>query len=71
MSVMNAAAPVAIDEFIAHVLGRAHQTAEAVHEPDEARVILHIAQLFAEELANRQPHFDRLEFIEAITRDPT
>jgi hypothetical protein len=62
--------PVAVDRYIADLLRRAHQTAEAVHGPDEARAILHVAQLFAEELAKTEPQFDRGEFIEAITREP-
>ena len=77
MSVIDASAstvvtaPVAVDQYIADVLGRAHQTAEAFDEPDEARAILHVAQLFAEELAKIDPQFDGLHFIEAITRDPS
>jgi len=62
--------PVAMDKFIADLLRRAHQTAEAVHGPDEARAVLHVAHLFAQELAKTEPEFDRLEFIEAITQEP-
>ena len=63
--------PISLDQYIADVLRRAHQTAEAVHDPDEARAILHIAQLFAEQLAEADPHFDRLLFLEAVTREQT
>ena len=76
MSVITASAPTAVttptavDQYIADVLGRAHQTAEAFDEPNEARAILHVAQLFAEELAKIDPQFDGLHFIEAITREP-
>jgi hypothetical protein len=79
MSVINTSAPVvatgrsepvAVDQYIAEVLRTAHQTAEAVNEPDEARAILHVAQLFAEKLAEMDPDFDRLQFLEAITREP-
>jgi hypothetical protein len=63
--------PVSVEQYIADVLGRAHQAAEALHEPDEARAILHVAQLFAEDLARTDLRFDRVQFIEAITRDPT
>jgi hypothetical protein len=62
--------PVAVEQYIADVLGRAHQNAEAVHEPDEARAILHVAQLFADDLAKADLRFDRVEFIRAITREP-
>jgi len=68
MSVVNAS--VAVDQYIADVLRRAHQAAESVHEPDEARAILHVAHLFAEELAEADPNFDRLQFLQTITREP-
>jgi hypothetical protein len=61
--------PVAVAEFISDVLRRAHQTAEAVHDPDQARAILDVAQLFADDLTRTDPHFDRLRFIEAATQD--
>ena len=63
-------APAAVDQYIADVLRRAHQTAEAFDEPDEARAILHVAQLFADELAKQDSDFDGPRFIAAITRDP-
>jgi hypothetical protein len=63
-------APVAVDQYIADVLRRAHQKAEAFDEPDEARGILHVAQLFAEELAKEDSQFDGPQFIATITRDP-
>jgi hypothetical protein len=62
--------PAAVEQYIAEVLRRAHQTAEAGQGPGEARAILHVAQLFAEELADADPHFDRLQFIQAITGEP-
>jgi hypothetical protein len=52
------------------VLHRAHQTAEAADRPQEARAILHVAELFADDLARRDPQFDRVRFIQAATRDP-
>jgi hypothetical protein len=61
--------PGAVDHYIADVLRRAHQTAEVGHRPDEARAILHVAELFAEDLAKTDPQFDRLRFIQVITRD--
>jgi hypothetical protein len=57
----------AVDRLVARVLCRAHRAAEAVDAPDEARVILHLAQCFADELAAASPRFDRLRFIEAAT----
>ena len=39
-------------------------------EVGHARAILHVAQLFAEDLARTDLRFDRVQFIEAITRDP-
>jgi hypothetical protein len=59
----------AIDEFVARVLGQAHQEAYARAAPDEARVILELAQLFADELAKTDLRFDRLRFIEAATEE--
>jgi hypothetical protein len=63
--------PLAIDEFVAHVLGRAHQAAYAHAAPDEERVILGLAQLFAEELAKLSLPFDRLRFIAAAVEEPS
>jgi hypothetical protein len=54
---------------IAQVLGRAHRTAEAQNAPNEARVILHVAHSFADELAGTDHRFDRERFIQAATED--
>jgi hypothetical protein len=54
-------------DLIASVLQRAHVAAVAHDEPDEARVILHVAQSFADELAVANPCFDRLGFIRDAT----
>ncbi len=62
--------PLAVDEFVARVLGRAHRAACAHAEPDEARVILELAHLFADELATTNVRFDRLRFIEAVIEEP-
>ena len=62
--------PLAVDEFIARVLGQAHEAAYAHAAPDEARVILALAQLFADELARADLQFDRLRFIHAATEEP-
>jgi hypothetical protein len=59
------------DELIARVLSRAHQTMEARNAPDEARAVLHVAHSFADELATLDPRFDRLQFIEDVTEDPS
>jgi hypothetical protein len=61
----------AVDELIARVLSRAHQTMEARNAPDEARAVLHVAHSFADELATLDPRFDRLQFIEDVTEDPS
>jgi hypothetical protein len=68
--VLGAGEPLAVDEFLARVLGHAHQAAFAHAAPDEARVILELAQLFADELAKVTRRFDRLRFIEAVTEEP-
>jgi hypothetical protein len=58
------------EEFIAHVLHRAHHTARTSEEPGEARTVLRVAHLFADELAAIGRRFDRARFIEAVTREP-
>jgi hypothetical protein len=58
-----------VDELIARVLSRAHGTAEALDEPDEARAILEVAHSFADELATLDPRFDRLRFIRKVMED--
>jgi acyl transferase domain-containing protein len=63
--------PEAVDQLVARVLTGAHQTAEALNTPNEARAILHIAQSFADELATLDPRFDRLQFIKDVTEDPS
>lgn len=60
-----------VEEFIAHVLHRAHHAAQASGAPGEARTVLGLAQLFAEELAAISEEFDRLRFIQAATYEPT
>jgi hypothetical protein len=59
-----------VDEFVAGVLGQAHRAAYAHAAPDEARVILHLAHVFADELAKTDPRFDRPRFIEAALEEP-
>jgi hypothetical protein len=68
---MHSPALAAEFELIARVLGRAHRTAEALDEPDEARAILHLAQSFADELATADPRFDRLRFVRDATGQPS
>jgi hypothetical protein len=60
-----------VDQFVVRVLRRAHQTAEARDEPSAERAILHVAQLFADELTASQPGFDRLGFVTAATERPS
>ena len=59
--------PLAAGELIAHVLRRAHDTAETLNSPDEARAILHVARFFADALAANNAAFDRTRFIKAAT----
>jgi hypothetical protein len=59
-----------VDQFVARVLRRAHQTAEARNEPSAARAILGVAHLFADELTASNPGFDRFGFITAATDGP-
>jgi hypothetical protein len=59
--------PLAIEQLIARVLKRAHQAAEDLDAPDEARAILHVAHSFADELAEMNPRFDRMRFIHTAT----
>jgi hypothetical protein len=63
--------PVAVEQLIARVLCRAHGTAEALGATNEARAILEVAHSFADELATMNPRFDRMQFIEAATTDPS
>ena len=63
--------PLAIDQFIAGVLRRAHQTVGPLHAPSEARTILRVAHLFADELERMDLPFDRIQFIEASTELPS
>jgi hypothetical protein len=62
--------PEAVDQFVARVLRRAHQSAEARNAASEARAILGLAHLFADELTASDPGFDRLGFVAAATEDP-
>jgi hypothetical protein len=61
----------AVDQFVARVLRRAHQSAEARNAPSEARAILDVAHLFADEWIATDPGFDRLGFVEAATEGPS
>ena len=61
----------AVDQFVARVLRRAHESAEARNAPNEARAILEVAHLFADELIASEPEFDRLGFVEAATEGPS
>ena len=63
--------PEAVDQFVARVLRRAHESAEARNAPNEARVILGVAHLFADELTSSNPEFDRLGFVAAATEGPS
>ena len=61
----------AVDQFVARVLRRAHESAEARNAPNEARAILGVAHLFADELTAGHPGFDRFGFVAAATEGPS
>jgi hypothetical protein len=61
----------AVDQFVARVLRRAHESAEARNAADEARAILGVAHLFADELTVSRPGFDRVGFVTAATEGPS
>jgi hypothetical protein len=63
--------PEAVDQFVARVLRRAHESAEARNAPNEARAILGVAHLFADELTAGHPGFDRHGFVAAATEGPS
>jgi hypothetical protein len=76
---VNSSAPTApfetprdtVDQLIARVLRQAHREMEVRDAPDEARAVLHVAQSFADELAIRDPRFDRMQFIKDVTEEPS
>lgn len=61
----------AIDQFVARVLRTAHQIAEDRNAPTEARAILDVAHMFADELTASDPDFDRVGFVVAATEGPS
>jgi hypothetical protein len=61
----------AVDQSVARVLRRAHENAEARNAPNEARAILEVAHLFADEWTASDPEFDRLSFVAAATEGPS
>jgi hypothetical protein len=60
-----------LEHFVARVLRRAHQSAEARNAPGEARAILDVAHLFADEWIAGNPGFDRFGFVAAATEGPS
>lgn len=56
-----------VDQFVARVLRTAHETAEVRNAPSEARAILDVAHMFADELTAGDPDFDRIGFVVAAT----
>jgi hypothetical protein len=61
----------AVDQFVARVLRRAHDAAESRNAPSEARAVLEVAHLFADELSAGDPGFDRIAFVAAATDGPS
>jgi len=66
--VLIAGEVLALDEFIAGVLRRAHESLEPLRSPSEHRAIFAVARLFADDLARTDPAFDRERFIEAVAK---
>jgi hypothetical protein len=60
-----------VERFVARVLRRAHESAEARNAANEARAILGVAHLFADELTASRPEFDRVGFVTAATDGPS
>jgi hypothetical protein len=60
----------AVERWVAGVLRRARESAEATEGPHALRGILYVAHCFADELATANPRFDRLSFITAVTEGP-
>ena len=63
--------PEAVDQFVARVLRTAHQIAEDRNAPSEARAILDVAHMFADELTASDPEFDRVGFVVSATEGPS
>ena len=61
----------AVEQFVARVLRRAHESAETRNAPSEARAILEVAHMFADEWIAGNPGFDRFGFVEAATEGPS
>jgi hypothetical protein len=60
-----------VERFVARILREKHQAALAASAPDGARIVLEVAQWFADDMAATDPGFDRTAFIEAVTEDPS
>jgi hypothetical protein len=60
----------AVERWVAGVLRRAREAAEATDGPHALRGILYVAHCFADELATANPRFDRMSFITAVTEGP-
>jgi len=59
---------LALDEFIAGVLRRAHESVDPPRSPSDHRAIFRVAHLFADELEQTDPAFDRVRFIDAVAK---
>lgn len=55
-----------VERFVARILRDKHREALAAGTPDGARVILEVAQWFADDLLETDPRFDRNAFIHSI-----
>jgi hypothetical protein len=55
-----------VQAFVARVLGRAHESAMTLGAADDAREVLELAHLFANDMERADPTFDRAAFIRAV-----
>jgi hypothetical protein len=60
-----------VENFVARMLRDKHQTSLADGNPDGARMVLEVAQWFADDLAETDPGFDRMAFISKIVDNPS
>jgi hypothetical protein len=50
------------------VLRRAHESVDPPRSPSDHRAIFRVAHLFADELEQTDPAFDRVRFIDAVAK---
>ncbi|HEX6715408.1 MAG TPA: hypothetical protein VF066_18595 [Thermoleophilaceae bacterium] len=60
-----------VENFVARMLRDKHHTALAAGNPDGARMVLEVAQWFADDLEETDPRFDRAAFVSKIMERPS